>query len=134
MNSDFTCKFLPAQSIFVNELLESIYVEVIISGHKTILITCLYRTTGSNLRHFLDCLEQLFSELSVSKTIFVCGDFNLDILKHNTNAGTNQFLDTMYSMCLYPLTDRPSRSTNHSFTLISNIFTNASSYDYTSDL
>ena len=62
VNSDFTCKFLPAQPIVMNELLESISVEVIISGHKNITITCLYRTPGSNLRHFLNCLEQLFSE------------------------------------------------------------------------
>ena len=102
----------------MDELLESIS-----AGHTNIIIICLCVTPGSNLRNFLDCLEQLFFELSVSKTIFVCGDYNLDILKHNTNSdvGTNHFLDTVYSKCLCPLIDRPYRITNHSVMLIDNI-------------
>ena len=35
----------------------------------------------------------------------------------------------MYSLGLYPLLDRPSRITNHSSTLIDNIFTNAKEYN-----
>ena len=126
VNSDFTCKCLPFQSTVVDELLESIS-----AGHTNIIIICLCVTPGWNLSNFLDCLEQLFFELSVSKPIFVCGDYNLDMLKHNTNSdvGTNHFLDTVYSMCLCRLIDRPYRITNHSVMLIDNIFTNASNYD-----
>ena len=86
------------------------------------------------LMFFSDTLYELFSDLSVSKTIFLCGDFNLDILKHNTNHGTKYFLDTIYSLGLYPLIDRPSRITNHSSTLIDNIFTNAKEYTNVSGL
>ena len=49
------------------------------------------------------------------KTVFLCGDFNIDILKHKANQGTKSFLDTMYSIGLYPLVDRPTRISNHSF-------------------
>ena len=118
----------------VEGLLETITIEVIIPGHTNILITYLYRTIGSNIHNFVDCLEQLFCGLSVLKTIFICGVFNTNILKHDSDHGVNLFLDTMYSMGLYPLIDRPSRITNHSFTLIDNIFTNSSDYDNTSGL
>ena len=93
-----------------------------------------YRAIGSNIHNFVDCLEQLFSGLSVLKTIFICGDFNTNILKHDSDHGVNLFLDNIYFMGLYPLIDRPSRITNHSFTLIDNIFTIASDYDNTSGL
>ena len=94
-----------------------------ISGHKNVIVSCLYRTPGTNTNDFSEILYDLFSELSVSKSIFICGDFNLDILKHNSNHATKYFLDTMYSLGLYPLIDRPSRITNHSSTLIDNILT-----------
>ena len=38
---------------------------------------------------------------------FLCADFNIDILKHKVDKGTESFLDTMYSIGLYPLIDRP---------------------------
>ena len=50
------------------------------------------------------------------KSIFVCGDVNIDILKHESNI--------VYSIGLYPLIDRPKRISNHSFSLIDNICTN----------
>ena len=111
-----------------------ITIELMISGHKNVIVSCLYRTPGSNTNDFSEILYNLFSELSVSKTIFICGDFNLDILKHNSNHATKYILDTMYSVGLYPLIDRPSRITNHSSTLIDNIFTNAKEYNNVSGL
>ena len=58
----------------------------------------------------------------------------MDILKHNSDHAAKHFLDTMYSLGLYPLIDRPSRITNQSSTLIDNIFTNAKEYNNVSGL
>ena len=52
------------------------------------------------------------------------GDFIIDLLKHDTHNTTKQFLDTMYSLGLYPLIDKPTRNTHNSTKLINNIFTN----------
>ena len=68
------------------------------------------------------------------KTVFLCGDFNIDILKHKVDQGTKSFLDTMYSIGLYPLVDRPTRICNHSFSLIDNIFTNVTNHNVTSGI
>ena len=89
-----------------------------ISGHKIVIVSCLYRTPSSNTNDFSEILYDLYSEISVSKTIFICGYFNLDILKHNCDHAAKHYLDTMYSRGLYPLIDRPSRITNHSSTLL----------------
>ena len=102
--------------------------------HNDVTVSCLYRTPGSNTNYFSEILYDLYSELSVSKMIFICGDFNLDILKHNSDHAAKHFLDTMYSLGVYPLIDRPSRITNHSSALIDNIFTNAKEYNNVSYL
>ena len=88
------------------------------------IVTCVYRSPGSNVDVFSEYIKQLFTDLSMRKSIFVCGDVNIAILKHESNIAAKSFLDTMYSIGLYPLIDRPTRISNHSFSLIDNIFTN----------
>ena len=59
----------------------------------------------------------------------MCGDFNIDLLKHETHYNTKQFLDTMHSLGLYRLIDKSTRITA---TLIDNIFTNELRFNVTS--
>ena len=47
------------------------------------------------------------------------GDFNIDILKYDTNSDSATFLDNMYENLLLPYISRP-----RSQTLIDNIFSN----------
>ena len=64
----------------------------------------------------------------------MCGDFNIDLLKHETNNNTKHFLDTMHSLGLYPLIDKPTRIRDGLTTLIDNIFTNELRFNLTSDI
>lgn len=59
-----------------------------------------------------------------NKLIFICGDYNVDLLNPNKHKVTDKFINTMYSMTLCPKMTRPSRITSHCATLIDNIFTN----------
>ena len=64
---------------------------------------------------------------NTSKTIFVCGDFNIYLLKNNNkgnNKGTQHCVEVLFSLGIYPLIDKPSRITDSNATLIDNIFTN----------
>ena len=54
---------------------------------------------------------------------YLCGDFNIDLLKHDSHNSTKHFLDIMYSFGLYPLIDKFTRVTDSSATLIDNICT-----------
>ena len=83
---------------------------------------------------FCESLEQIFSDVMPRKSMFICGDFNIDLMKYETHNGTKRFLDCMYGLGLYPLIDRPSRITTHSCTLIDNIFTNQINYSIRSGL
>ena len=59
-----------------------------------------------------------------NKTLFLCGDMNVDILKYGSDTNTTHYVGTMFSLGLYPLIDKPPRITAYSATLINNIFTN----------
>ena len=58
------------------------------------------------------------------KTIVLLGDFNIDLLKYDTNKDSTPFLDLMYTNFLLPYVTTPTRVTSHSETLIDNIFSN----------
>ena len=68
-------------------------------------------------------MEEMFT-MSNQKVMFICGDFNIDLLNPNNQKPNEDFINTMYSLSLYPKITRPSRITSHCATLIDNIFMN----------
>ena len=56
-------------------------------------------------------------------TIFLCGEFNIDILKL-TCPKVSHFIDILISLGLHPIITKPSRVTNITSTLIDIIYTN----------
>ena len=58
------------------------------------------------------------------KSVFLIGDFNIELLKIETCSYSHNFLTTLQSCYLLPTIDKPTRVYNTSATLIDNIFTN----------
>ena len=56
--------------------------------------------------------------------LYLCGDFNINLLDHNYNKHVKYFIDSIYSLGCRPLIDKPTRVTNDNNSLIDNIFTN----------
>ena len=69
------------------------------------------------------CWSYSFRIHSKTVNIYICGDFNADLLQHYKKNDTNNCIDHLYSFGLHPLITRPTRITTHSKTLIDNIFT-----------
>ena len=67
-----------------------------------------------------------------NKLIFLIGDFNINLLNHESHGETNDFINTMISHYLLPRILHPTRVTDHSATVIDNIFSNNTSYETTS--
>ena len=130
----FNCAIRAVQCKVVEQVFECVTVELDLKKNKNITVSCVYRTPGSDVDLFCESLEQIFSDVMPRKSMFICGDFNIDLMKHETHNGTKRFLDCMYGRGLYPLIDRPSRITTHSCTLIDNIFTNQINYSIISGL
>ena len=58
------------------------------------------------------------------KNVFLLGDFNVDLLKYDKHAGTNEFVDSLSSYMYLPYILHPTRVTGHSETIIDHIFSN----------
>ena len=70
-------------------------------------------------------LNSLLDKISKeNKSIFRLGDFNVDLLKYDHHAPTNEFLDSLSSHMFLPHIIQPTRVPSNSKTLIDNIFSN----------
>ena len=105
------------------DVFECITVEIYMEKTKNVIVRCIYRAPGSNMEIFREWFEQTYTVTS-QKVFFICGDFNIDLIYSNNHKPTEEFINTMYRLSLFPRITRPSRITLNSATLIDNIFTN----------
>lgn len=122
VHNDYKCKIIETMSMIVENIMEIVTVELYVVKSKSVIISSIYRTPGSCLDTFNDKLSEIFG--NEKKKVFVCGDFNVNLLNTNEHKKTRDFVDTMYSLSLFPVILKPTRITCSSATLIDNIFTN----------
>lgn len=60
--------------------------------------------------------------------LLTMGDFNIDLLKYNSHIGSENFINTLSSFFFQPQILQPTRITDHSSTLIDNIFFNSAEH------
>ena len=77
-----------------------------------------------------DCLNPLLAKLSKEKkTVFLLGDFNVDLSKYEQHSSNNEFLDSLVRSMFLPYIIQPTRVTSNSKTVIDNVFSNITSTD-----
>ena len=91
--------------------LESNFIEILMQNSKNTIIGCIYQhpcmDPGEfNGVHPHDVLEKLSNE---NKTVILMADFNVDLLKYDSNIDSSTFLYKMYSSFLLPYISSPSR-------------------------
>ena len=59
-----------------------------------------------------------------NKEVYICGDFNLDLLNIDTDHFTQYFFNLLCSYGMLPLVLQPTRVTENTATVIDNIFSN----------
>ena len=96
------------------------------------VIAWVYRAPDVTL--FCDNIDRLFNQVVIKKTILICGDFNIDLLKHVSHSSTKYFLDLTFSLDMYRVITKLTRISNVSTTLIDNIFINDTNSDITNGL
>ncbi|XP_065675763.1 uncharacterized protein LOC136091972 [Hydra vulgaris] len=99
---------------------------------KTSFGGCVYRHPNMDINEFIvSYLAILFEKLAVekNKTIFIMGDFNIDLIKASSDNSISEYLNTIASNNFLPFISLPTRITNQSSTLIDNIFSNSTSKD-----
>ena len=122
INETLQPNYLPNKSKCIENCAEIVTVEVTLANGKKVLISCVYRAPNTNVDILSDFLIAILRN-NRNKTIYVCGDFNIDLLQSDKDNSVSNFIDHLYSMGLHPLITRPTRITCQSKTLIDNIFT-----------
>ena len=126
INKNINYKLRKDFKIHKSKEVESIFIEIINKKERNTIIGCIYRHTCMYAREFNDTyLQNTLEKRSYeNKDITLMGNFNIDILKYDTNNDSAAFLDMMYENFLLPYISSPTRVTPRSQTLIDNIFSN----------
>ena len=97
-------------NIYKKNELESAFIEILTSSGKNIIAGCIYRHSCMHPSEFNDIyLKDLLENLlHKNKTIVILGDFNIDLLKYDTEKDSADFLDSMYASFLLPYISAPS--------------------------
>ena len=73
---------------------ESTWVEIKNKKSKNILVGCIYRHPHNNFKEFFQYLDETISKLvKENKELYLCGDFNFDLLKTNIDHYTQHFFN-----------------------------------------
>ena len=79
---------------------------------------------GANKEEFTKQLDDLIKKLQNRYQLYILGDMNIDFLKCNSHAQTEEYQDMLHSNNILPRITKPTRITNHTATLIDHIYTN----------
>ena len=93
-----------------------------INERKTIIVGVVYRPNTQRRADIDICRQHIIEIQSIikeeNKIAYLMGDFNIDLLKVNLHAKTNEFVNDVTSQGFVPKMTRSTRITPHSATLI----------------
>ena len=118
-------------NIYEKNYLESNFIEVTNPSKTNVIVGCIYRHPTMDLNEF-NCydLNPLLEKLAKGqKTVFLLGDFNVNLLKYEQHKETNEFLDSLSFNMFLPYIIQPTRITSHSKSIIGNIFSSYVSHE-----
>ena len=90
--------------IHKDKKLESIFIEVISKSQKNVVVGCVYKHPNLAVTEFNEgYLQPLLDKLSLkNKDVILMGDFNVDLLHHETHNQSRHILDKIFSALLKP--------------------------------
>ena len=106
-----------------NASFETCFIEIE-NENKNVIVGVVYRS-HTPIDNFIKDIEQIYAKVnSENKNIYIMGDFNIDLLKVDTQRPVHEYVDLVYSYSLLPSIYKPTRITASSATCIDNILTN----------
>ena len=109
-----------------NDNFQSVWLEIKNSGSKNIICGCIYRHPRYDVSNFLTYMETILKKVTdENKELYICGDFNIDILKIESVESYLTFYNLLTCHNLLPFIIHPSRVVEGQIpSLIDNIFSN----------
>ena len=85
-------------NIYKKNELESTFVEIINPKKSNIIVGTIYRHPKMDVTEFNNILNNLLKKINQEqKTVFLLGDFNIDLVHYNEHKPTNEFSDSLAS-------------------------------------
>ena len=108
------------------DCLESTWIEIKNKNNKNILVGSLYRHPKYDLSEFINYLESTLKKIvTENKEVYICGDFNIDLLKLQKFNNYQHYYKLLCSYGFLPLIIQPARVVENQIpSLIDNIFSN----------
>ena len=104
---------------------ETLWVEIKNYKSTNFLCFCVYRHPETDMSSFIDHIDQTLQKVqNENKSVFMMGDFNINLLKYQSHPETNDFITLIVSHYFLPHILHPTRVTDHSATIIDNIYSN----------
>ena len=101
--------------------IESLSIEIVNNHTKNIIINVVYRSPDGDLRISETFFRKILSEnTNANKTLFLAGDFKINVLDYENNKKVQNFVNLMI-----PAINKPTRVTSYTATAIDNIITNS---------
>ena len=109
-----------------SDLYESVWIEIKNKNSKNIVCGCIYRHPSQQTSEFNKYLDSTLKIISdENKEIYLCGDFNIDLLKIDDSKHNLEFYNLLNCYGILPLIVQPTRVVErHNPSLIDNIFSN----------
>ena len=124
VHNKFNCRLLDEIS-YCRSFIECIFLEIT-CGDRVFVVGCVYKPPDADFNSFVQALEDILACVSrvICCEVFICGDFNLNILNLLTCDNNVDFLNLMIANSYSPVITKPSRidDTTNSYTLLDNIF------------
>ena len=113
-------------NIYLKNELEYTYIVIVNPKKSNIIVGVIYRHPSMDLTDFnCNYINKLLENVSKEQnSVFLPGDFNVNLFNYNEHNQANEFLDSLASDPFIPLILKPTRITSHSNTFIDNIFSN----------
>ena len=125
IHSSLKFKERPDLSIISKDI-ETLTLEILSDKTRNVLVNVLYRPPVGQYEQFENFLTTFFSRTkSCNKDVHIAGDFNLNLLDHDTNKKVEDFLNLIYQNNLIPTTNKLTRVTMKTVTAIDHILTNS---------
>ena len=125
-----TYKYHNDLNVYNKNELESTFIEIVNPKKSNIIMRVIFRHPSMDVTDFkCNFLNKLLENISKEqKSIFLLGDFDINLLNYNEHNQTSEFLDSLVCNSFIPLILQPVKITSHSNTLIDNVFSNVIDY------
>lgn len=95
ITSNIRYKVIDKMCTTIDDVLECISVELCMENKKNVIVSCLYRQSGSSIDNVTNFIEKTYRHKKCD--INLCGDFNVSLFNYDHGSGTKDFVDLLFS-------------------------------------